>query len=337
MLPNKRKATEAILATPNKKPRIPSYKPSKSSIPTSMRDQPTTYPWDSYQDAIVVNSVEFSDMQQRVGAEHYSYMLSCQKHYKHICVGFDEYRYNGLKIEDLPELDDNDDDEEQDLVQQENLDPTINTTRPPDPPPSHYAYPHPIYQATTSNPAIPLAILRIAQKNLSSISFDSAIAHLPNLAHADPLPKLTSNISPEDIKYKNRDNAIRLNVAFLPEFYNDGRHALGYYTLSQASSSNSSPMNARRRMVGACLFTPCTIRDLEVYNLVKFMYGRKHHGVEGIKSVGVRQGRWVEKDVVEDWDEWSLMVKVVGRVWQVRLLLLMGGQEDGNTAVDDWV
>jgi hypothetical protein len=288
------------------------------------------YPWDSHQDDIVVNSVEVPNRTRRLtGVEHYLHQLSQKKDYKEICTDFDEYRRNGTrKVEGL----DIDEEVKEEAEQERRGSGHANEwntdySKAPVSPSSNNEYDYQIYTRTATNPAIFLAVARIAQRNLPFINFQSAIRHLPNLSHEEQLPQLHHDVLAEDIVHggdrKRSDDPV--TVLFLPRFYHDGRHALGYYTCSQSEKSSASGSSkARMRDLEQMLFTPCTLEDLEMYGLVRYAAcSREQDGSGGsetsVQSVGARGGRWLECDKVEDWEEWEAAFDITRVVWEKRL------------------
>ncbi|KAF2254117.1 hypothetical protein BU26DRAFT_589320 [Trematosphaeria pertusa] len=168
------------------------------------------------------------------------------------------------------------------------------------------SFSYPIYKGVTYNPVIPLAIIRVAEKNLPSINFISALNHLPNLAPTDPYPELPTDDVDflEDDTHHTRqlmDQPIR--ILFLPHYYNDGRHAIGFYTRKVPS-----------RRLGSVLFTPCTDECLLEYRLLQ----RVSEGEEWEDcDFCVSGGSWVHNDVVEEYAEWKKLFMVVAKEWDI--------------------
>ncbi|USP78648.1 uncharacterized protein yc1106_05922 [Curvularia clavata] len=290
---------------------------------------PPDYPWDSHQDDIVVNSVEIPT-QQLAGAQHYLHQLSLKKDYKKICTDFDEYRCLGSTKPGLSDIDD----EEQDGIEQEQHTHSTRTnySKAPNPPPSSTAYEYQIYTCTTTNPAIFLAITRIAQRNLPFINFRSALNHLPNLLPTKRLPKLQFGVLTENILHEECAGSDRpVTVLFFPHFYHDGRDAVGYYVPSAPARRSSVSGNRQTDVQDTkhMLFTPCTLNELKMYGLITFAYrDRTQEGVEIreetngrelVQSVGVKGGRWIGADFVEEWEEFRKAFTMVAEVWQKRL------------------
>ncbi|EUC43137.1 hypothetical protein COCMIDRAFT_101650 [Bipolaris oryzae ATCC 44560] len=313
--------------------RTPRKSDTATSSSSSTTPQPLRkYPWDSHQDDIVVNSVETPNKTgQLTGVEHYLQQLSLKKDYKDICTDFDEYRCNGLKATDAWDPSDEQPEEEQERY--EHLTKHSSTTIPR--PPSVYTeYDHQIYTCTTTNPAICLAIARIAQHNLPNINFQSAINHLPNVPPAGRLPKLQPGVLAEDIPHEqDTENDDVITVLFLPRFYHDGRHALGYYTADPPTSNSAQDAwRARLKDVRQMLFTPCVIEDLEAYGMIRYAaVSRAQDDIEAgdasVQSIGARGGRWLQFDSVEDWDERRVAFHIVEMLWDKRMGVTTGLEE----------
>lgn len=275
----------------------------------------------------MVNSVEDPKRARRTGVEHYLYKLSLQKDYREICTSFDEYRRNGLTESHSPWFDD----EEQDSIEEQRADDErTNYPRAPNPPSSIDAYGYQIYTCATTNPAVLLAITRIGQRNLPFINFQSAINHLPNLSPSTPLPTLQHGVPTEDIPYLARpETDILAAILFLPLFYHDGRHALGYLTIPPPDNTASDRRQIPARNAKQLLFTPCKLQDLEMYGLITYADGRgtqlrteEAHRLDSyahVQSVGVRGGRWVGTNTVEQWGEWREAFNIVARLWEEKL------------------
>lgn len=287
------------------------------------------YPWDDHQDDIIVRSIEKLrrvGVQQVAGAEHYAIILDRRKEeYEHICTHPDEYR----KRPDVPKLED-------DIIAEETLvedseEEEYDFDRPPQPPNRVDDYTSRIYTTRISNPAVFLAIIRIAQVNLRCLDFLSAVNHIPNLPFHTSLPKLSTEAFAEDVEHKKNGSRYglnpELNFAFLPDFYSDGRHALGYYHLSPTATIHN-PHNPPQ--LQTCLFTPCTTADLENYGLVGWLEGTKTAHVDNMAVVGGREGEWLHTDAVEEWEARKMVLRVVGRGWQRRLLAYFGKEASEN-------
>jgi hypothetical protein len=296
----------------------------------------------------VVNSTELDTPGRKLGIEHYRYQLTLRKTYDHITTNFSEDQQKNVPKDALPPLssplsDDDDEDENnnEDDTKPEGMphrhtkseqDHTDITTL-PKPLANRLDYLECIYKATTTNPAVFLAILRIAERNFPFIDFDSALTHLPNLPPNSHLPPLASLLTHppkkdgqplfiEDTPYQERKDDEAMTILFLPRFYKDGRHAVGYYALAPERDAEKKVLGVED--VVQVLFTPCEVRDLVGGGLVKWVpvepgkVADKEEvlDVEYMECVGARGGEWLERDVVEDWDEWSQGFRVARRVWE---------------------
>ena len=270
--------------------------PSTIVVNPSDRYELDRYPWDDYQDSIVVNSVEddygspdeFAD--ELTGVEHYLQELD-RRPYTRICTDFDEYRQHGASSPNRAH----------DYVYHEMpVDDDTYTSLPALLP----TYSNPIYTATTSNPAIFLAITLIARHSLSFLDLTSALTHIPNL------PLAAASVSLTDIArtpYAPRATDVLLTLVFAPKFYPDETHAIGFYGAS-----------------GICLFTPCSTAQLEEFGMIDWARktgdGKRSH----VRAVGCRGGRWLKMEVVEDWEDWKGCVRRVGKTWRKRVAEFMG-------------
>jgi hypothetical protein len=319
----KRKLVVIPRDTTNKRRRVATLKhteyaaaaPIEVISPAYNRYNQGLYPWDDYQDDIVVNSIE-GDLDQYLsrsllGAEHYKNEISRRKDYRHPCVHFDEYRVIGQRAENpLDTEDSNDSDADVKPVPHELVEKAYLPT-----PNEHYN--ENIYKASTTNPAIFLAMARIAQKNIRFLNFTSALNHLPNLSPDARLPRLIKGEFTADIAHTAKDMDIKFTVTFLPKYYGDEHHAVGFFTLERDPNPASTRVWAR-----TCLFTPCSIKDLEEYGLVEWGLNGKRGGK--IAAVGSRDGAWLDSDVVEDWEEWRTCEMIVGNVWGKRVKTCRG-------------
>jgi hypothetical protein len=300
------------------------------------RVAPNNYPWDSHQDDLIVETIEEGRRPHaaRAGVAHYLHLLAQEKDYKHITTDFDEYRRNFLGEEDLPKYNDLERDEGRVWEEQEG----IKYTHLPVPPDTLSAYEKRIYKASTSNPAVFLAIIRLAEHNLPFLDFSSPLSHLPNHPPVEPLPKLIHGTFCANVPVKNKITDTPMTVLFLPEFYEDGRHALGFYTFQPPAHPSSNPAKALFQSVKNVVFTPCTTSDLETYDLVEYLHtGKKGKGKEkagggGADSLkwmcmGAREGTWLDQEVVEEYEEWSEGVRIVRSVWERRVELCCGAEE----------
>ncbi|EOA89105.1 uncharacterized protein SETTUDRAFT_105409 [Exserohilum turcica Et28A] len=294
--------------------------------PTTARNQCLCPdPWVSHQDDIVVNSVEAGTVKRRAGVGHYLHKLSLVKGHAHICIDIDEYRRNRPSQSDSPVAGD-----EEGEVKQEDYD---NNNKPeygcryfeaPIPPHRKEEYNFHIYKCTATNPAIFLAIARLAQRNLRFMNFDSAINHLPNLHPTSRLPKLQPNVTAEKIPHDQEEGFHDpVTIIFLPSFYHDGRHAVGYYTFSPPNSNRAlDKSKALMRGFKQILFTPCNVQELEDLGLIAYepcVAGQSPSNKKQVQSIGAAGGKWFRCEVVEEWDDWSESFEIVARVWQRRL------------------
>ena len=203
----------------------------------------------------------------------------------------------------------------------------------PTPPQPQTHYDHPIYTGTTHNPAVFLAILRIASANLPYLNLLSALNHIPNIHPADPLPVLhpatQENLAPQPFldsafawQKKHGDEEVR--VAFLPNFYDAGeRHAIGFWT-TRADEQQPGQM-----MLGTAFVTPCCEGELAAWGLVEYTEEKEGEGML-LERVGCAAGRWVQRDTVEEYDEWKVAFCVAGKAWEGRVKLSKGALERPN-------
>jgi hypothetical protein len=313
----KRKPGAALHPAPLPKPRSAILRPTvqvlpRPALPIDHNFSLGRYPWDDYQDNAVVNSVETARVGQLNGVEHYRQLLSERTEHKHICSDFEEYRRYGKVREDVIV------EEEEEEVVASGLGPRFDYTKPPTPPTSLAAYQQPIYKARTRNPAVFLAIIRIAQVNLPFLDFKSAINHLPNLPHNATLPTLPPKQAfTDDVPHAPRSTDTEMTIMFLPQFYQDGRHCIGYFNIEPNLNSPT------RQYTKTCLLTPCLTADIHKYHLVERQ--------EKMDALGSREGAWVSADVVEEYESWSLCWKVASSVWETRIGLCRGVEEgDGG-------
>jgi hypothetical protein len=289
---------------------------------------PPTYPWNSHRDdIIIVNSPEEPDPKPITGVEDYKQKLALQASYEHITTSFDVYRRNFTKVEDLPKFDGSEQDEGRGWEQQEGYD----YTSLPSPLTAMSDYEEHIYKAHTANPAVFLAIIRLVQHNLPFMSWEGAINHLPNHPPADPLPKLESGTFCADILHIKKQSDTQMKILFLPEFYQDCRHALGFYTFAPSAHPSSNLAKAFFQSIKSVVFTPCTTSDLETYDLVEYVgsaaKGKKgQEGVDKMKCVGAREGKWLDQETVVDYEEWSEGFLIVRSVWERRVDLCCGSR-----------
>lgn len=101
------------------------------------------------------------------------------------------------------------------------------------------------------------------------------------------------------------DDKTDIKVAFLPHFFVE-RHGIAFWECFDDSKHG--------QVLGSACVTPCSEGELRHYGLIEYIdpeeiervFGpvrsRGLEGVDMINGVGVDQGRWLEKDVVEDWE-----------------------------------
>ncbi|KAF1915660.1 hypothetical protein BDU57DRAFT_452247 [Ampelomyces quisqualis] len=299
--------------------------PAPATATNKTRFECGCYPWDSHQSSIIVRSVELNYTPQEgglkplVGVEYYLRMLSKEKAYEHICTHFDEYRKTGADLEGKGNGEE--DEGGGHVLRKKEEDEGVDYSIAPYP---AATYEYPVYMTSTTNPALFLAIIRIAQHNLPTIDFRAAIAHLPNHPLDKPLPHLVKGKSPSSYPHKKGSNDTPMKLAFLPHFYQDGRHALGYFfntpPFDCADSHNPPDYRQQKRLwMQTCLFTPCTTEDLEAYGMVEWKRRRGRKVWENIGSVGKHEGKWMSRDAAEEWKEWDEGVYAVGEVWERRM------------------
>ncbi|KAH7074482.1 hypothetical protein BKA63DRAFT_470740 [Paraphoma chrysanthemicola] len=293
-----------------------------AKAPSNTRYNHGHYPWDDYQDELVVNSVEHAHPRGQkvlVGVEHYNELLSKAGPYKHITCNFDHYKTNGRRLENVPEPE-----EEVELGLGFERHPQVHYGVPPKPPKDFDDYDDWIYHAKTRSPAVCLAVVRIARHNLPFVDFTSSLNHLPNQPPDAPLPKLPLDGFIADIPHEGRATDLDASIAFLPCFYHDGRHALGFFVLSP----DPRPDQPTRKWTRTCLFTPCTFSDLVRTNMVEWLPDSiRRDDVENILAVGSRDGKWLDPDLEEHKMNWMMCWRVASNIWEKRMKLCRGAQE----------
>ncbi|KAJ4402797.1 hypothetical protein N0V91_007018 [Didymella pomorum] len=123
-----------------------------------------------------------------------------------------------------------------------------------------------------------------------------------------PAPFLdTLEIQPEESDEGSDEEGDEINVAFLPYFYGEC-HGIVFWEYIQDFK--------RGQVLGSACVTACTEEDLRRYGLVDYIGlmdvksalgpvgPQSTEGADVMHSVGVEKGRWLEKNVVEDWEEW---------------------------------
>jgi hypothetical protein len=283
------------------------------SIPISNhRFDEGQYPWDDYQDGVFVKSIELDvdHDEELTGTAHY--LDEIEEHegkYAQICTDFNEYCMNGKHLQDIDELED--EDEEEALIEGNGSGFTELLKVADD-------YDGPIYSAKTKNPAVFLAITRIAQRNLPFLDFTSGLTHLPNLPPTARLPKLLKGVFIDQHPHARRASDIELTVAFLRNFYDSPSHphALGYFsTIRLIASSTDTP----RIHAESCLFTPCSGDDLLEFDMIAWSKKKLIGRPRKMEAIGSHNGAWLKPDIVEGWKEWEVCRRVVGEVWVKRV------------------
>lgn len=263
-------------------------------------------PTDSHQDDIIVNSIEIKQHGDSSGAAHYVECLNRHESYDKISVSFDEYRTNGRDVKSLPNFD-----RYRDECPAIKREATTDYSKPPSSHPAEHLT-HPIYRGYTKNPLVCLAIIRVAQTNLPNINFDSALNHIHNIRPTDPFPQLPKDGQfTDDGAHIPRAGDAIIKTMFVPEYYQDGRHALGFYM-------RISPG------IASVLFTPCTNGDMLQYGLFK-LRADEDHGTWEDTVVASNRGTWYRKVEV---GYWSSGISWVSDYWAKKLKLIMGGEED---------
>jgi hypothetical protein len=255
-----------------------------------------------------VNSTELDDDhdEELTDVEHYRDLLEEHEgEYANICTDFNYYCMNGKSVEDVDDLDEKDEEE-------------VGGSGFTELPKAEEDYDGPIYSARTKNPAVFLAITRIAKRNLPFLDFTSALTHLPNLPPTTPLPKLCKSVFIDDHPHARRSSDSQLTIALLLNFYilPSHPHALGYFTtLSSSVSSTQTPC----LQTDSCLFTPCSDDDLLEFNMIQWSKKKLIGRPRRMEVIESRNGAWLKTDVVEEWKEWEVCKRVVGEVWAKRV------------------
>jgi hypothetical protein len=308
-----------------------------SHVQVSQKPSGGILPTDTFQD-IAIESIETSPNPATAGVHRYRQLLTDHPSYPSIGVSIEEYRTELRNPRTYKCLDTH-----------ANCKPTfgpeaagIDFSKAPRSKGSR-VYSLPVYKGVTSDPMIPLAIIRVVEKNLLFISFDSALNNLPNVGFGQKYPLWC-----DDINFIEKDSACmrqptsdRICVVFLPDYYENSRHAIGFYTRKQPS-----------KRFAAMLFTPCTIADLKDAKLWAQLDTNYAEGsvrlAEGFGweciSVGAKAGEWVHVDVVEEYEAWKA-VTTTECDWTLRLRTTLreikeysaaAGQRDGGRCWEDW-
>jgi len=289
-------------------------KPALSSAPVeatvNKNYEDGQYLWDDTQDLVLISS-EIADADTTI----HGFLQYRQLTNPNICVHFDEYRTNEQQDKDIPDSDSEADEEESGA-----RDVDIDYTCPAKPPALRTYYHQPIYVANTFVSAIFLAIIRIAQKNMPFLDLRSALIHLPNVVPTAAMPKLSGDVFTGDIPSPKRPSHVPMNVALLPNFYADGRHAIGYFHMRMR-------INSGDKHTQTCLFTPCTTAELRYYGLIEHL--PEDGKIASVPHVGSRNGNWLHDDVVEDCEWWHMTWLQASYVWETRMGIFRGAEEKG--------
>lgn len=307
---------------------ISSTSPDASEKPLKYADADNTpsggiFPSDSLQN-FVVNSIEIrpSARGALTGHAHYAHLLTLHaQHHKTITSTFDSYRLSPPS--NIPPGDP--------LIlpppQEINLGPRLPEINYARHPPHRSPYTSPIYTSRTYNPLLALAIIHLSKKNLPFLDFTSDTEHLPNVGpHTLPPrfpPPTPAGAMPfldaaTDWPILPGDQGI--SIVFLPSYYVDGRHCLGFYT--------RKPVSGR---LCAIVFTPCSMEEVIALGLLGVADPRHEIGdFEGMTvgsggqvgwevfEVGAGRGRWVQSRG-EDRDIWNAVEQVAGVEWVIRV------------------
>jgi hypothetical protein len=313
---------------------------SQSSPKSTPPAQRIILRYERYQDDMPVRSIE-GPKQGYTGSHHYTF--SAKQHKFDTKPSLDHINY----LSDDADLKDTEDANLTDTEVPYEIEPDLSSlayTDYPARPPLQINYSQPIYYGTTRNPTVFLAILRIAQLNNPKINFVSALNHVPNIGPTEPLPRLvplprgsltpapfldTLGASPAQALADN-DQTNEIMVAFLPYLYGE-RHGIAFWEYVQDFK--------RGQILGSACVTPCSEEDLRRYGLVEYidldevkglvgqLGPRGAEGVDLMNSVGVSEGRWLERDVVEDWEDWRGTFRACGVHWEGRTAFMRGQHE----------
>ncbi|KAJ4353152.1 hypothetical protein N0V95_003624 [Ascochyta clinopodiicola] len=294
-------------------PRARSLRSAQKAPAPRADNEPIVLRYEKHQDTIPVRSVESEENQQQLtGVKHYLHMMSQLGLNAKPSLDHIDYRSLGVTREATTTIEDK---------PSPHIPPATQT------PSSLPSYTQPIYLGTTQNPKVFLSILRIAQQNLPTLDLTSALNHLPNTPASDALPHLhpsaPGNLAPppfvDDLPALHRTDRAKIHIAFLPAFYADARHSIGYFEVLHSARGG--------KKVGACLFSPCVEEELRRYGLVEYLSGREDGGVEGMRRVGAGTGYWVSMDTVEEYEEWEMVWRGVKKVWEGRVRFARGSLE----------
>ena len=169
----------------------------------------------------------------------------------------------------------------------------------------------------------------------------------------------------DDLPYKEKKDDQLMTVLFLPEFYKDGRHAIGYYDIAPGRDKS---LKLEAENVVQLLFTPCDTEDLVQWGLVHWIYdaasidearaldddavkkeqeeaGKERFQSKGTEEpggeldaelmeyVGARGGKWLTVGTVEDYDGWAEGFRVVRRIWERMIKGVVTSVQEGEAQV----
>lgn len=310
---------------------------SKTSPRNTPPAQRVILRYERYQDDMPVRSTEVPT-QGYTGFRHYTFLAKLHKFDTKPSLDHTSYLVGDVDDADLTD---------NDALSKPEPEPDLSSLAYADypaRPPLQKNYSQPIYYGTTRKPTAILAILRIAQLNNPKMDFVSALNHVPNIGPTERLPRLTplplGSFTPApfldtpgthpDALEEDDEEQEDINVAFLPYFYSE-RHGIAFWEYS--------PNLKRGQVLGSACVTPCSEEDLRRYGLVEYIdpedvkgaFGplgpRGPEGVDMMNSVGVYAGRWLEKDIVEDCEEWRGAFGTCAVHWNSRMALMRGQQE----------
>lgn len=296
--------------------RLPNY--SKQQLERFNTVSGGILPDDSHQDDIIVNSIETPNHGRLTGYRHYVQELKRHGTYHRIRTTFKQYSGRGRTAQHLARLD-----RHRYLPRStENLKPGINYDQFTAIPVHRRDNGNPIYHGGTYNPLIPLAIIRIAQKNIPFIDLRSALNHLPNIKPTDACPPLHVSIHQghpdfvDESPHKRRKTDSCIRITYIPSYYSDGRHCIGYYIDDDSSQ-------------GQMLFTPCTRADLKEFGLVMEHNSVANDGIPDLdawhyRRIAIVNGHWYQKEN----EYWTMFWDFIDYTWRRRLKIMMGRYED---------
>jgi hypothetical protein len=288
-------------------------------------------PNDSLQDE-PVNSIEFAPTGRnwRTGLEHYRFIAKSKaKEYTTVSVDFNQYKDTAPRGappgDPLPD------------IAPQTLDLGLPDRRYDYRAlPEHWGdYAMPIYKARTYNPLLPLAIIRLAEQNLPFMDWSSELAHLPNVGPQTLPPEFPPPAAGVPMPYLDAattwtvfpgDQAI--TIIFLPEYYVDGRHALGFYTRKAPSgllcSVVCAPCTTAELCAAGLIDVVLVASESPVLSIRDMVVGREDMQMSwGSFGVGVDGGSWLHPELASDIFQWEDVEDVVGFEWAVRVRVTM--------------